>query len=64
MLRDAGDCDARNSVDGFEICGGTWDHDPLRQLLELTNDKAAERWVAEELPRSSGPCDQWTGFPS
>jgi hypothetical protein len=36
---------------------------PLPRLLELTDDKAAEAWVAEGLPRSSGPCDHWAGFP-
>jgi hypothetical protein len=60
---DVDDYDVRNSVDGCEFCGGSGNHDPLPQLLELTDDKAAERWVAEELPRSSGPCDHWTGFP-
>lgn len=60
---DVDDYDARNSVDGCELCGGSGTHDPLPQLLELTDDAAAARWVAEELPRSSGPCDLWTGFP-
>lgn len=23
---------------------------------------AAEAWIAEELPRSSGSCDHWAGF--
>jgi hypothetical protein len=32
-------------------------------LLELADDQAAERWVEEELSRSSGPCERWTGFP-
>ena len=44
------------------LCGGSGTYDPLPQLLELSDDKAAERWIAEELPRSSGPCDLWTGF--
>lgn len=59
------DCDdyVRNGVEGCELCGGSGNHDPLSQLLELTNDQAAERWVAEELPRGSGPCDLWPGFP-
>lgn len=57
------DYDVRNSADGCELCGGSGNHDPLPQLLELTDDQAAERWVAEQLPRSSGPCDLWTGFP-
>ena len=30
--------------------------------MELTDDKAAEAWIAEELPCSSGPCDHWPGF--
>jgi len=60
---DIDDYDARNSVDSCALCGGSGDHDPLPQLLDLTDDKAAERWVAEELPRSSGPCEHWTGFP-
>jgi hypothetical protein len=60
---EAYDYDVRNSVEGCELCGGSGSHDPLPQLLELTDDQAAERWVAEELPRSSGPCDFWTGFP-
>lgn len=45
------------------LCGGSGNYDPLPKLLELADDKAAEAWVAEELPRSSGPCDHWTGFP-
>ena len=57
------DYDVRKSVDGCQLCGGSGNHDPLPQLLELTDDAAAGRWVAEELPRSSGPCDHWTGFP-
>jgi hypothetical protein len=57
------DYDVRNSVEGRALCGGSGNHDPLPQLLELTDDQAAERWVAEELPRSSGPCDFWPGFP-
>lgn len=57
------DYDVRNSIDGCELCGGSGNYDPLPKLLELTDDKAAERWVAEELPKSSGPCDHWTGFP-
>ncbi len=60
---DVGDDDVRNSVEGCELCGGSGNHDPSPQLLELTDDQAAERWVAEKLPRSSGPCDLWAGFP-
>ncbi len=54
------DYDVRNSVDGCELCGGSGTLDPLPQLLELTDDKAAD---SEGLPRSSDPCDRWTGFP-
>jgi hypothetical protein len=57
------DHDIRNSVKNCELCNGSGNYDPLPQLLELTDDKAAEAWVVEELPRSSGPCDLWTGFP-
>ena len=57
------DYDARNSVNECELCGGSGTYDPLPQLLELRDDKAAEAWIVEELPRSSGPCDLWTGFP-
>lgn len=46
-----------------ELCDGSGDYDPLPKLLELSDDKAVEAWIAEELPRSSGPCDHWTGFP-
>jgi hypothetical protein len=60
---DDDDYDVRNRVAGCELCGGSGNLDPLPQLLELTDDMAAERWVADELPRSSGPCDHWTGFP-
>ncbi len=60
---DVDDYDGRNSVDGCELCGGSGTYEPLPQLLKLTDDKAAERWVAEESPRSSGPCDHWVGFP-
>lgn len=60
---DVDDYDVRNSVDGCELCAGSGNYDPLPQLVELTDDKAAEGWVAEELPRSSGPCDHWTGVP-
>jgi hypothetical protein len=55
--------DVRNSVDGCEMCAGSGSYDPLPKLLEMTDDKAAEAWIAEGLPRSSGPCDHWTGFP-
>jgi hypothetical protein len=57
------DYDVRNSVDGCELCGGSGNYDPVSQLLELTDDGAADRWVADELPKGSGPCDHWTGFP-
>jgi hypothetical protein len=57
------DYDERNSVTGCELCGGSGSYNPLPKLLELTDDKAAEAWIAEELPRSSGPCDHWTSFP-
>lgn len=60
---DVEDYDIRNSVGGCELCGGSGTYDPLPKLLELSDDKAAEAWIAEELPRSSGPCDHWTGFP-
>jgi len=60
---DDDDYDVRNSVDDCELCDGSGSYDPLPQLLELTDDKAAEAWIAKELPRSSGPCDHWTGFP-
>jgi hypothetical protein len=60
---DVDDYDVRNSVDSCELCGGSGSYDPLPKLLEITDDKAAEAWIAEELPRSSGPCDHWTGFP-
>ena len=60
---DIDDYDIRSSVDGCELCAGSGNYDPLPQLLELSDDREAERWVAEELPRSSGPCDHWTGFP-
>lgn len=48
---------------GCELCGGSGNHDPLPTLLELNDDNAAEAWIVEKLPRSSGPCDHWTGFP-
>ena len=57
------DYDERNSVKDCELCGGSGNYDPLPKLLELTDDKAAEAWIVEELPRSSGPCDHWTGLP-
>ena len=57
------DYDERNSLKDCALCEGSGDYDPLPKLLELTDDKAAEAWIAEELPRSSGPCDLWTGFP-
>jgi hypothetical protein len=57
------DYDERNSVKNCELCGGSGTYDPLPKLLDLTDDKAAEAWISEELPRSSGPCDHWTGFP-
>ncbi|MBA2724693.1 MAG: hypothetical protein H0U53_01780 [Actinobacteria bacterium] len=60
---DVDDYDVRNSVDGCEMCDGSGSYDPLQQLLELTDDRAAEAWISEELPRSSAPCDHWTGFP-
>lgn len=54
--------DERNSVKDCELCDGSGNYDPLTKLLELTDDRAAEAWIAEELPRSSGRCDHWTGF--
>ena len=60
---DDADYDARNSVAGCQLCRGSGDYDPLPQLLEVTDDEAAAAWVAEELPKSAGPCDLWTGFP-
>lgn len=57
------DYDVRNGVNGCKLCGGSGTYDPLPQLLTLTDDRDAERWIAEELPRSAGPCDHWTGFP-
>ncbi|MBA3431020.1 MAG: hypothetical protein H0U16_06015 [Actinobacteria bacterium] len=59
----AEDYDERNSVKDCGLCDGSGSYDPLPKLLELTDDKAAGAWIAEELPRSSGPCDHWTGFP-
>jgi hypothetical protein len=58
------DYDERNSVKDCELCDGSGTYDPLPKLLDLTDDKAAETWIVEELPRSSGPCDHWTGFPA
>lgn len=60
---DIDDYDERNCVKNCELCGGSGSYDPLPNLLELKEDKAAEKWIADELPRSSGPCDYWTGFP-
>ena len=57
------DYDERNSVKGCELCYGSGNYDPLTQLLERTDDKTAEAWTVEELPRSSGTCDHWTDFP-
>jgi hypothetical protein len=44
------DYDARNSVNGCELCDGSGTYDPLPKLLELTDDEAAERWVADRAP--------------
>ena len=60
---DVDDYDSRNSVKDCELCAGSGSYNPLPRLLDLTDDKAAEAWIAQELPRSSGPCDHWTGFP-
>ncbi|MBA2312949.1 MAG: hypothetical protein H0V97_09155 [Actinobacteria bacterium] len=60
---DVDDLDVRNSVDGCDLCGGSGSYDPLPRLLDLTDAKAVEAWIAEEVPRSSEPCDHWTGFP-
>ena len=57
------DYDERNSMKSCELCGGSGSYYPLSHLLELGDDKAAEVWIVEELPRSSGPCDHWRGFP-
>ena len=46
-----------------ERCDGSGTYDPLPQLLQLADDKDAEAWVTEELPRCAGPCDLWTDFP-
>lgn len=59
---DVDEYDERNSVNDCELCGGSGSYDPLPQLLELTDDGAAERWIADELPKGSGPCNLWTGF--
>lgn len=59
---DVDDYDVRNTVDGCELRGGSGSYEPLPKLLELTDDKAAAAWVAEELSRGAGPCDHWTGF--
>lgn len=60
---DEDDYDVRNSLDGCDLCDGSGTYDPLPQLLELADDIAAAAWVAEQMPRSSGPCNQWPGFP-
>jgi len=60
---DVDDYDERNSVNDCELCDGSGNYDPLPKLLDLTDDEAAEAWISEELPRSSGPCDHWSGFP-
>ena len=57
------DYDARNSVEGCELCVGSGTYDPLPQLLQLNDERDAAAWVAKELPKSAGPCDLWTGFP-
>ena len=57
------DYDERNSLKNCELCDGSGTYDPLPRLLELNDDKVAEAWIAEELPRSSGPCEHWTEFP-
>jgi hypothetical protein len=38
-------------------------YDPLPKLLELKDDRAAEAWIAQGLPHSSGLCDHWSGLP-
>ena len=55
--------DSSNAVSECELCGGSGNYDPLPQLLELHEDKAAAAWVEQELPKSAGPCDLWTSFP-
>ena len=60
---DFGSDGSENAIVACKLCGGSGNNDPLPQLLELNDDKAAAAWVAEELPKSAGPCDLWTGFP-
>lgn len=60
---DLGADDSDNAVGACVLCGGSGTYDPLPQLFELTDDKAAAAWVAEHLPKSAGPCDLGTGFP-
>ena len=55
--------DSSNALDACELCGGSGNYDPLPQLLEIHDDNGAATWVAEELPKSAGPCDLRTGFP-
>ena len=55
--------DSTNAVDACALCGGSGTYDPVSQLLDLTDDKAASAWVEQELPKSAGPCDLWTDFP-
>ena len=40
------DYDERNSVMNCQLCNGSGNYDPVPQLLELTDDKAAEAWIA------------------
>ncbi len=48
---DEDDYDPRNAVPECDLCNGSGTHDPLPELLELTDDREAERWIADELPR-------------
>ena len=60
---DFGSDDSENAIVACTLCGGSGTFDPLPQLLELPDDNAAFAWVEQELPKSAGPCDLWTGFP-
>ena len=52
---DREDYDSFNAVPSCELCAGSGTHDPLPELLGISDDSAAARWVEEHIQRGAGP---------
>ncbi|MDQ3954500.1 MAG: hypothetical protein M3285_03000 [Actinomycetota bacterium] len=49
------DYDERNTLPGCPLCDGSGGHDPLPDLLAITDDGAAARWVRDHIWQATGP---------